>query len=116
MRDLNERRYPFFSAGWIGDYPDSQNFLDLLFHSGSSQNHTGYSNPEVDGLLEQARVETDPERRTALYREAERLIVADAPWVPLTHGAVNVLVKPHVRGYRATGAISPWLHHVALER
>ncbi len=116
LRDLNERRYPFFSAGWIGDYPDSQNFLDLLFHSGSSQNHTGYSNPEVDGLLEQARVETDPERRTALYREAERLIVADAPWVPLTHGAVNVLVKPHVRGYRATGAISPWLHHVALER
>jgi len=116
LRDLNERRYPFFSAGWIGDYPDSQNFLDLLFHSTSSQNHTGYSNSEVDGLLEQARVETDPERRTALYREAERLIVADAPWVPLTHGAVNVLVKPHVRGYRATGAISPWLHHVALER
>jgi len=116
LRDLNERRYPFFSAGWIGDYPDSQNFLDLLFHSGSSQNHTGYSNPEVDGLLEQARVETDPERRTALYREAERLIVADAPWVPLTHGAVYMLVKPHVRGYRATGAISPWLHHVALER
>ena len=116
LRDLNERRYPFFSAGLIGDYPDSQNFLDLLFHSGSSQNHTGYSNPEVDGLLEQARVETDPERRTALYREAERLIVADAPWVPLTHGAVYMLVKPHVRGYRATGAISPWLHHVALER
>lgn len=116
LRDMNERRYPFFAAGWIGDYPDSQNFLDLLFHSDSSQNHTGYSNPEVDDLLELARVEADPERRTALYRQAERLIVADAPWVPLTHGALNVLVKPHVRGYRAVGAISPWLHHIALER
>jgi oligopeptide transport system substrate-binding protein len=116
LRDMNERRYAFFAAGWIGDYPDSQNFLDLLFHSDSSQNHTGYSNPEVDGLLERARVEADPQQRTDLYRQAERLIVADAPWVPLTHGAVYVLVKPHVKGYRANGAISPWLNHIALER
>lgn len=116
LRDMNERRYPFFSSGWIGDYLDSQNFLDLLFHSASPQNHTGYSNPEVDRLLEQARVEADPDSRTSLYRQAERIIVDDAPWVPLTHGAVYVLVKPHVRGYRATGAISPWLQHVALER
>ena len=116
LRDINERRYAFFAAGWIGDYPDSQNFIDLLFHSDSSQNHTGYSSPEVDELLERARIETDPEQRTELYRQAERLIVDDAPWIPLTHGAVYVLVKPHVKGYRATGAVSPWLNHIALER
>ena len=116
LRDMNERRYAFFATGWIADYPDSQNFLDLLFHSQSPQNHSAYSNAQVDGLLEQARVEADPERRTALYRQAERLIVDDAPWVPLTHGAVHVLVKPYVRGYRASGAISPWLNYIALER
>jgi oligopeptide transport system substrate-binding protein len=116
LQDLNACRYAFFSAGWIADFPDSQNFVDLLFHSASSQNHMGYANPEVDRLLEEARIEDDPERRTALYRQAERIIVEDAPWIPLTHGVVYVLVKPHVRGYRATGAISPWLHHVTLER
>ncbi|HET9910533.1 MAG TPA: peptide ABC transporter substrate-binding protein, partial [Anaerolineales bacterium] len=44
-------------GGWCADYPDPENFADVLFHSGSSQNNGGYSNPELDTLLEKARVE-----------------------------------------------------------
>jgi ABC-type oligopeptide transport system substrate-binding subunit len=104
-----------FSAGWIADYPDSQNFLDILFHSQSSQNHTGYHNEQVDNLLERARVESDPTRRTELYREAERIIVAEAAWVPLTHAIAHTLVKPYVRGFTASSAIYPWLKAIYLE-
>ena len=48
LRDMNRQAYGFYSSGWIADYPDPQNFLDLLFYSTSSQNHTGYANPTVD--------------------------------------------------------------------
>jgi len=116
LRDLNEQRYQIFLAGWIADYPDSENFLDILFHSQSSQGHTGYHNDQVDRLLELARVETDPDRRTALYREAERLIVAEAAWVPLTHGMAHTLVKPYVKGFQASSAIYPWLREIRLEK
>jgi oligopeptide transport system substrate-binding protein len=115
LRDMNQRRYSFYSSGWIADYPDSENFLDLLFHSASPQNHTGYHNDQVDALLEQARVESDPAKRTALYREAERLIVEDVAWIPLTHGMNYTLVKPYVKGFTAGSAIRPWLIDIQLE-
>ena len=86
--DLNDGRLQAFAGlGWQADYPDPQNFLDILFHSESQLNQSGYSNPEVDRLLEAARVERDWEARKALYNEAEQLIVDDVPWVLLWSAA-----------------------------
>jgi ABC-type transport system substrate-binding protein len=61
-----------------------------------------YSNPEVDRLLDEAAVEQDQDRRMALYREAEQLIVADAPVIPITHGVNYALTKSYVRGLNIT--------------
>ncbi len=98
LRDVNQGAYQMFFLGWSADYPDPQNFLDIHFHSASEGNSTGYSNPEVDALLEGARVEQDEEKRFALYRQAEAIIVQDAPWIPLYHGVQYELVKPYVKG------------------
>ncbi len=113
--DLNRREYALYISGWIADYPDAENFIDLLFHSASSQNHIGYANPEVDALLEQARTEPDEAERAALYQQAELLILADAPWVPLTHGISYILVKPWVQGYQAGNSLYPWLKNIRIE-
>ena len=109
LRDLNQNRYQMFSAGWIADYPDSQNFVDILFHGASAQNHSGYASAEVDALLEEARVEQDGMERGRLYRQAEEIIVRDAPWIPLTHGVTYTLVKPSLGGYSASAGLYPWL-------
>ncbi len=85
-----------FNYGWIADYPDPQNFLDVLFHSSTENNQGGYNNAEVDSLLEQARVEQDPKQRTELYRQAEAMLVEDAAAIPLYHGRNQMLVKPYV--------------------
>ncbi|MCD6302566.1 MAG: peptide ABC transporter substrate-binding protein, partial [Anaerolineae bacterium] len=114
LKDLNRGRFQMALSGWIADYPDSQNFLDLLFHSASLQNRSGYANAEVDALLESARVELDPERRTELYRQAESIIVHDAPWIPLTHAISHTLVKPHIRGYSSSSTMYPWLCDIYL--
>ncbi len=98
LQEVNRHGLQMFILGWSADYPDPHNFLDIHFHSRSAGNNTGYSNPEVDKLLEEARVEKDEGKRMALYRKAEDLILKDAPWVPLFHGIDYILVKPYVRG------------------
>ena len=116
LQDLNKQKFQAFAGlGWEADYPDPQDFLDILFHSESSINHGAYSNAEVDGILEQARVEPDITKRIALYHEAEKLIVNDAAWVPLWYtGERNVLIKPHVENYRITPMIVPKLKEIHL--
>jgi ABC-type oligopeptide transport system substrate-binding subunit len=115
LDDLSVRRYQMFSAGWIADYPDPQNFLDILFHSKSSQNHTGYQNQRVDALLEKARLEEDATVRWKLYTEAEAIVVREAPIVPLHHGVSHTLVKPHVKGFTAGAGLRPWLKDIYLD-
>jgi len=111
-----ENPYQMYSLGWIADYPDPQNFLDILFHSQSMDNHMGYSNREVDRLLEEARTEQDHGRRMDLYREAEQMILNDAPWVPLQYDVDYWLTKPYVKGMIYPPMIIPYLQYVSLSR
>ena len=106
----------FWTAGWSADYPDPENFIDILFHSRSDLNRMGYANAQVDQLLEAARVEMDTVQRMQLYAEAERVIIADAPWVPLWHTADYVLAKPYVKGGIPAAAIIPWLSKVRIDQ
>ena len=115
LKDLHKGRFQMFDIGWIADYPDPENFLDLLFHSDSSNNHTHYSNPEVDELLMKARVETDETARFALYNQAEQMILDDAPWVPLWFdGESKLLVKPNVHDFLLPPLIIPKLRYVYI--
>jgi ABC-type transport system substrate-binding protein len=88
-----------FDGGWCADYPDPENFADVLFHSNVPQNFGGYSNPELDTLLEAARIEPDVTKRIAMYQEAERIIVNDAPVLFTTHSLSYQLVQSYVKGY-----------------
>ncbi len=114
LQDLNANKFQAFAGlGWEADYPDPQDFLDILFHSDSSINHGGYSNAEVDSVLELARTEPDVVKRVGLYQEAEELIINDAAWVPLWFtGERYVLIKEHVQDYRVTPMIIPKLKQV----
>ena len=116
LQDQRQGRYQMFGgSGWIADYPDPENFLDVLLHSKSSNNHIGYSNPDVDRLLEQARIEQDQERRFSLYNQAEQMILKDAPWVLLSHGNSGyVLVKPNVNDYFLFPMVIPRLRYVYM--
>ena len=116
LRDLDDGSFDMFSLGWIADYPDPQNFLDIKFHSESAHNESGYSNSKVDDLLEQARAEKDEAKRLDLYQQAEELIVEDSPWVPLYHGTNSYLVKPYVEGYDVPAFVLPNLRYVTINK
>ena len=113
LQDLHKRRFQMFVIGWSADYPDPENFLDILFHSESTNNWGAYSNREVDSLLEKARVEPDQVARFQQYNVIEQLIVDDAPWVPLWHSTERkVLIKPQVKDYFLVPMTIPKLRHV----
>lgn len=104
LEDLKKGNFQMFSLGWVADYPDPEDFLDLKFHSerSAANNETRYRNTRVDALLELARVESDQAERIRLYQEAEDLIVQDVPWIPLFHGKTSILVNPSLCGYFPT--------------
>jgi ABC-type oligopeptide transport system substrate-binding subunit len=116
LQDLDEGDFQMFELGWIADYVDPQNFLDIKFHSDNPNNETNYSNDEVDDLLEEARTEQDGERRLELYQQAEEIIVQDAPWLPLYHSKSSRLTKPYVNDLTIAPFVIPNLRYVSLTR
>lgn len=78
---------PGNQGNWWADFPDPDNYLYTFFDSASSTSYSSdYSNPEVDRLLQDARVQSDPARRAADYQQAEQIILAhDVAVVPLYH-------------------------------
>ena len=86
-----------YDFGWIADYPHPQDFLDILFSSGSVFNYGGYSNLTVDKLIQQANQTLDQTQAFSLYQQAEQQIVNDAACLPLVFGETYLLVKPYVK-------------------
>ncbi|MEA3377507.1 MAG: ABC transporter substrate-binding protein [Chloroflexota bacterium] len=83
--------------GWLADYPDPDNLLRVTFHSTEGFNTPRWHNPRFDALVEQAAQVADGGRRLELYREADRILVAEeAVVMPLGYGRGRILVKPWV--------------------
>ena len=116
LQQQDRRELQAFSAGWIMDYPDPEDILDIKFHTESSLNDIGYSNPDVDALLEEARVEQNPDRRLALYQEVEELLLEEAAWLPLYFGVNHVVVKDQVIGWFEPPMVIPRLRYIQVER
>jgi peptide/nickel transport system substrate-binding protein len=95
---LEQGDVQLFRYSWHADYPDPDNFLYPLFHSAGQRNYYRYHNPAVDKLLDDARRETDDLHRVKLYREAEQLILQDAPAVMLLHYTYESVFQPYVEG------------------
>lgn len=104
-----------FILGWCADYPDPQNWLSVYWKTGAFGERIGYSNPDLDALLEQADTELDPAARAELYADAQRLLTDGAPVAFMWNNVNAYLVKPWVTGIVKTpqdsgwpGDIAPW--------
>ncbi|GLY04134.1 hypothetical protein Acsp01_45130 [Actinoplanes sp. NBRC 101535] len=88
--------------GWIADYPSIENFLNPIYRTGGSENHGGYSNPEVDALLAEADAAPSQQAGWQLYRRAEELILADMPAIPLWYQSTVSAWSSRLRDVRPT--------------
>ncbi len=87
-----------FILGWCADYPDPQNWLSVYWKTGAFGERIGYSNPDLDALLNQADVEGDPATRAQLYTQAQDMLVGDSPGAFFWNNVNSYLVKPWVKG------------------
>lgn len=98
---LEKGEVQFFRLGWNADYPDPENFLALFDgrkQAPAGPNHTFYKNPAFDTLYDAAVSSVDEEERFRLYREAEKIVVEEAPWLYLFYGYGYGLQQPALRG------------------
>lgn len=114
LREVRQGSFQMYAAGWSADYADSENFVDKLFAADSPQNELGYDNPEVQGLIEEARTQTDSEQRFALLNQAEQLILDDAVVIPLLWPVEHQLVKPCVENWPSIPMIVPRFQNVEI--
>ncbi|KPU44541.1 oligopeptide-binding protein OppA precursor [Oxobacter pfennigii] len=93
--------YDVSRAGWIGDYVDPMTFLDM-WDSKSSQNETGWTNPQFDELIAKAKVEFDPAKRMQYMRDAEKIFMEAMPVMP-----IYSYTRPYVAKSYVTGIFKP---------
>lgn len=91
--------YDLYVGGWVGG-ETAHGFLEPLFKGGSNNNSSFYRNPEVDELLRTFKGIADPEERNERFRQMQRIIVQDAPWVFAFHGQVNTGLRPRVQNFK----------------
>ena len=105
----------FFRGSWLADYPDAENYLSVFYsRNPAPPNYTRYHNPKFDALFEKAIAETNDSLRYALYRQADQLVMQDAPVVPLWYDEVIHLVQPNITGFQPNALNLLELRHVKI--
>jgi ABC-type transport system substrate-binding protein len=99
-----------FESNWIADFPDGDNFYQLLYGPNSGRaNYARFNLPAYNTRYEQARALPDSPQRQALYREMNQLLHAYNPWVPLSHPISADLRHPWLLHYtRHPVALTTW--------
>lgn len=97
LKNLQQGDYDVARLGWAGDYPDPYTFLEVLAPT-SANNHSGWRDPEYGRLLERANAQTDGAERLRVFQQAERLVQAAQPILPVYLYSRVHLVKPYVMG------------------
>ena len=107
--------YSVLRSEWVADFADPKSFLDV-FRGGSSNNHTGWTNPAYDALLHAADHTTDTAARAMLLQQAEAVLLDELPIIPLYYFTTVRLVHPAVRGWHPLPLDRHPYKHVWLEK
>lgn len=102
LSKMERRQCQMYWLGWVADYPDAENFLQLFCGKNSSPgpNHSNYANQEYDRLYETISTMPDSPERTQLYRKMADMIIEDCPWIFMHHPVSYGLHHTWVRNYK----------------
>jgi oligopeptide transport system substrate-binding protein len=93
---IRQRDFQLALGSWIADFNDPINFLEVFKCKLGSTNNTSWENPKYIALLERSQVCRGQEERKELLRQAEEILMAEMPIIPLFHYAMNYLEQREV--------------------
>ena len=101
LRAVNEGQVQMYRMGWVADYPDAQNFLQLFCSRNASPgpNHSNYSNPEFDREYDAALDSADVNERNGHWRRCQEIVREDCPWVFTNFNKNHSLIRSRVGNY-----------------
>jgi oligopeptide transport system substrate-binding protein len=98
-----------WGAAWIADYPDGENYLQLLYGKNEDANVARFKLPAYDRLYEKVKRMPDSPERTELYQQMSKLVLVYAPWKLGVHRIANSVVQPWVSSLKRHPMIhAPW--------
>ncbi|UHS64179.1 peptide ABC transporter substrate-binding protein [Agrobacterium vaccinii] len=97
-------KYNVARAGWVADYADAENFLNLSVSSNTTFNYSKFNNAEFDALMKKSYDEKDPAARSKLLHDAEAILMKEQPVAPLLTQADLWLVSNRVKGWEDNAA------------
>jgi len=107
LENLETGKADFWRAGWVADYPDPENFLNLLYSvhippkmsDKSYINSMRYASPQYDAAFNKGLATVDDTERNKLYRQADQIAMDDAAIIPLFYYKDIRLIQPYVRNF-----------------
>ncbi|MBC7535523.1 MAG: ABC transporter substrate-binding protein [Ferruginibacter sp.] len=100
LEQTSKSQVPFFRGSWIADYPDAENYLGVFYSKNPAPpNYTRYHNKLYDLLYERSLGEENDSVRYDIYRQMDRMIIHDAPVIPLWYDMVLHLVHTNIQGF-----------------
>lgn len=118
LERIRTSKFQMAGASWMADYPDPENFLQLLYgpNAPPGANNASYDNPEYNRLYEQVAVMEDGPERLRLIRRMRDIISEDRPWIIVAHRITELLSYDHVRNLKPSSAIDAPVKYYRLER
>lgn len=101
VKAVDEGRVQLYLMGWVGDYPDAENFLQLFYSKNRSPgpNHSCYASAEFDRAFEAAMAADTAEARNVQWRRCQAIVREDCPWIFTHFPKSYTIVRPSVQNY-----------------
>ncbi|WP_421617236.1 peptide ABC transporter substrate-binding protein [Brevibacillus sp. TJ4] len=110
IEDLHQGSYQIGRMGWLGDFNDPINFLELYKDKKGGNNDTNWENPQYQELLNQSALERDPEKRKQILAQAEQILMDEMPIMP-----IYFYTNSWVQNEKVTGVVVDGLGNIDLK-
>ena len=114
---MRDRKSQMFGYAWAADYPDAENFLQLLYgpNKAPGNNTSNYENKEYDKLYEQASKLPPGPERTALYKKMRDIFVEDSPWIPMVNRFRYQLYHSWVKNFKPELTVANYFKYIRVD-
>jgi oligopeptide transport system substrate-binding protein len=117
LNKANQGQLQVYWGGWVGDYPDEENWLQLLYGPNGTPgpNYANYDNPEYNELYETIRIMSDSPERRALIHRMNNLALRDVPWRMSFTSTDYVLRHRWLKNFMYADPIYNWQKYLRVD-